>query len=66
MPQLTHGDLIELLEHRAIPGSYQDLKVLSAWIEEIIDTKGKTYVKRNRKRILKNWNEILEFGLTKI
>jgi len=66
MSSLTPGDLTELLEYRSIPGSYQDLQVLSAWIEDIIHTKGEKYIKRNRKKILRNWNEILRFGLTKI
>ena len=66
MAQLTPGDLEELLGNQAIPGSYQEQQVLSAWLDNIINTKGERYIKRNRKKLMRNWAEILQYGLARI
>ncbi len=66
MVQLTPGDLEKLLGNGVVPGSYQEQQVLSAWLENIIHTKGERYIRRNRKKLLHNWVEILRYGLARI
>ena len=66
MVRLTPGDLEELFEIYQIPGSSQELEVLAFWVSDLLKNKGEKYVKRNRRRLLRDWSSILEYGLSNI
>jgi hypothetical protein len=66
MPKLTPGDLENLLDMYQLPGSYQEREVLAWWIEGILKSKGEKYIKRNRRKLIRDWISILEYGLSKI
>jgi hypothetical protein len=66
MPKLNPEEISKLLKNQNVPGSYREFVILSSWIEDIIKNKGEDYIKSNRKRILRDWIRILEFGLSRI
>ena len=66
MVRLTPSDLEELFEICHIPGSSQELEVLAFWVSDLLENKGEKYVKRNRRRLLRDWSSILEYGLSNI
>ena len=66
MLKIRPGDLDKLFNNQPVPGSYQEQEILAAWIGNILKTKGEKYVKRNRRRILRDWSAILKYGLSKI
>jgi hypothetical protein len=66
MVRLKPGDLKELFEIRQLPGTSQELEVLAFWVSDLLENKGEKYVKRNRRRLLRDWSSILEYGLSNI
>lgn len=66
MVRLTSNDLEELLEICPLPGSSHELEVLAFWIEDILDNKGEVYIKRNRRKLIRDWSNILNYGLSRI
>jgi hypothetical protein len=66
MVRLSPGDLAELFEIYQIPGSTQELEVLAFWVSDLLENKGIKYIKRNRRRLLRDWSNLLEYGLSNI
>jgi hypothetical protein len=66
MDRLTPVDLEKLLGVCPLPGSAQELEVLAHWIEDILSKKGEKYIKQNRRKLIRDWSSILDYGLSKI
>ena len=66
MEKLTLDDVLKLLGTKSIPGSPEEQEVLVQWTEYLAQNKGEKYIRKYRKRIFRDWQNILEYGLSRI
>lgn len=66
MDKLTLENVKELLGISNIPGSRDELEVLVHWTHILARKRGEEYVRRNRKRLFKDWKSMLERGLSNV
>jgi hypothetical protein len=59
-------DVRELFGTSHIPGSSQDLEVLVNWTRSLAQKKGEAYIRKNRKRLFRDWKNILKMGMSRI
>jgi hypothetical protein len=55
--------VFDLLETDEIPGSWEELEILSIRIEELTRLNGEDWVRANRKSLLIQWNFALQQGI---
>ena len=53
----------ELLGSEDIPGTSDELKILRQRIRELEELNGEEWVRRNRRRLLSEWEYALQLGL---
>ena len=64
--QLNIEDLKALLGKPQLPGSPEELEVLMHWARQLARRKGEHYIRKNRKRLFRDWKDILHTGLSRI
>jgi hypothetical protein len=53
---------MELLGSTDIPGTPEELDQLVRWTKNLAEDRGENYVKENRRRLLNQWDYILDLG----
>jgi hypothetical protein len=66
MADLTLEDVKELLGTQSIPGSPEELEVLTEWTQGVVRRKGPRYVRKNRKRLFRDWEFMRKLGLSRV
>jgi hypothetical protein len=66
MAEFTLEDVKELLGTELIPGSPEELAVLTEWTQGVVRRKGTRYVRKNRKRLCRDWEFVRQLGLSRV
>lgn len=66
MGKMTVSEVKELLDTHVIPGSPEEVEVFLKWTQTLVSSKGKDYLRKNRKRIYRDWRAMLQNGLSKV
>ena len=66
MTQFGLDKVKDLLGTENIPGSPEELEVLTQWTQGLVHQKGEQYVRKCRKRLYKDWESIRRLGLSRI
>lgn len=66
MDHLTLDNVKKLLGTSNIPGTSDELEVLVHWTHMLAEKRGEEYVRKNRKRLVNDWKNILEVGLSRV
>jgi hypothetical protein len=64
--QFSLDKVKDLLGTENIPGSPEELEVLTQWTQGLAHQKGEQYVRKCRKRLYKDWESIRRPGLSRI
>ncbi len=64
--QLTTENIKDLLGTAQIPGSPDEQKILLHWAQALIDTRGEEYVRKYRRKLIRDWRIVLAIGLSRI
>jgi hypothetical protein len=59
MSDLSLEKVSDLLGKQEIPGSENELKILCARIQELVDMNGEDWVRQNRRKLLEEWEYII-------
>jgi hypothetical protein len=59
MSDLSLEKVSDLLGKQEIPGSENELKILRARIQELVDMNGEDWVRQNRRKLLEEWEYII-------
>jgi hypothetical protein len=60
MAELSPEKVRDILGTQEIPGSQNELKILCVRIRELVDVNGEDWVRRNRQKLLNEWNYIIQ------
>ncbi len=60
MAELSLEKVSDLLGKQEIPGSENELKILCVRIRELVEMNGEDWVRQNRKKLLKQWEFIIQ------
>jgi len=60
MAELSLEKVSDLLGMQEIPGSEDQIKILCVRIRELVDMNGEDWVRRNRQKLLNEWDYILQ------
>jgi hypothetical protein len=60
MAEISPEKVREILGTQEIPGSQNELKLLCIRIQELVDMNGEDWVRRNRQKLLKEWDYIIQ------
>jgi hypothetical protein len=63
MTELSLHKVFDLLGIDEIPGSDQELEKLCIRIRELVETNGEDWVKKNRRKLLLEWDYIVRQGI---
>ncbi len=60
MTRMSLEDVKKLLELQTIPGKPWQLERLCKWIEKLVEKNGEMEVRKNRRNILRQWEQHLK------
>jgi hypothetical protein len=63
---LSVEEMKKLLDEPSLPGSPEEIEVLRAWTQSLVQRKGERYVRRARRRLCRDWRCMLERGLSHV
>lgn len=63
MNPLSPAKVFDLLKTRNIPGSAKELNMLCMRINELVALNGEAWVKKNRQKLLDEWDYIVRRGI---
>lgn len=66
MNRLTIDEVRELLGAKKLPGSPEELNVLVEWTQDILEDKGRDYLRKHRKTLYGRWIYMLQFGISRV
>lgn len=55
--------MFDLLETNDIPGTREELEILSIRVQELTSINGETWVRSNREKLLYQWTLALKMGI---
>lgn len=61
---LSLEDVMELLDVQTIPGKARELERLRRWIERMVKSRGKDYVRKNRQNLISQWEQYSKTSFT--
>jgi len=51
---------------RSIPGSPEEVEVLRAWTQNLVQKKGEGYVRKYRRKLCRDWTRMRNSGLSRV
>ena len=66
MRNLSVEDVKRLLGVRFIPGSPEEIEVLRAWTQDLVQAKGEGYLRKYRRKLCREWTRMRDRGLSRV
>ena len=66
MRYVSVEDMKRLLGVRFISGSPEEIEVLRAWTQNLVQEEGEVYVRKYRRKLCRDWMRMRDSGLSRV